>query len=148
MLRSDLLLPYLTLGAEYTRVNPFVYRNLIPAQEYVQYKQELGDWMGNNFDRIALMAKYRPIPKLRLDLRLQKSRKGGAGTLVQQYQAEPQPEFLFDYKKSRTDIMFNAQYEWINNLYFFAGYHHKTNKPANAMMQSNRLVNIGMSWGL
>ena len=145
---TDLFLPYLTLGAEYTRVNPFVYRNLIPAQDYIQYKQELGDWMGNNFDRVALMAKYSPIPKLRLDLRLQKIRKGGAGTLVQQYQAEPQPEFLFDYQKSRTDIIFNAQYEWINNLYFFAGYHHKTNKPVNAMMQSNRLVTIGMSWGL
>ncbi len=145
---TDLFLPYLTLGAEYTRVNPFVYRNLIPAQEYVQYNQELGDWMGNNFDRIALMAKYSPIPKLRLDLRLQKIRKGGAGTLVQQYQAEPQPEFLFDYQKSRTDIFFNAQYEWINNLYFFAGFQYKTNKPVNAVMQSNRLVNIGMSWGL
>ena len=145
---TDLFLPYLTLGAEYTRVNPFVYRNLIPAQEYIQYKQELGDWMGNNFDRIALMAKYSPIPKLRLDLRLQKIRKGGTGTLVQQYQAEPQPAFLFDYQKRRTDIFFNAQYEWINNLYFFAGYQHKTNKPVNAMMQSNRLVNIGMSWGL
>jgi hypothetical protein len=145
---TDLFLPYFTLSAEYTRVNPFVYRNLIPAQEYVQYNQELGDWMGNNFDRIALMAKYSPIPKLRLDLRLQKSRKGGAGTLVQQYQAEPQPEFLFDYQKSRTDIFFNAQYEWINNLYFFAGFQYKTNKPVNAVMQSNRLVNIGMSWGL
>jgi hypothetical protein len=145
---TDLFLPYLTLSTEYTRVNPFVYRNLIPAQEYIQYKQELGDWMGNNFDRIALMAKYSPIPKLKLDLRVQKIRKGGAGTLVQQYQAEPQPAFLFDYQKSRTDIFFNAQYEWINNLYFFAGYQHKTNKPANAMLQSNRLVNIGVSWGL
>lgn len=146
--RTDILLPYLTLGAEYARVNPFVYRNLIPAQEYVQYNQELGDWMGNNFDRVALMVKYNPVAKLRLDLRLQKIRKGGAGTLVQQYQAEPQPEFLFDYQKSRTDIIFNAQYEWINNLYFFAGYHYKTNKPVNAVMQSNRLLTIGMSYGL
>ena len=38
---TDVFLPYLTLGAEYTRVNPFVYRNLIPAQDYIQYKQVL-----------------------------------------------------------------------------------------------------------
>ena len=31
---TDVLLPYLTLGLEYTRVNPFVYKNLLPAQDY------------------------------------------------------------------------------------------------------------------
>lgn len=145
---TDVFLPYLTFGAEYTRINPFVYRNLIPAQEYVHYNQELGDWMGNNFDRVALMAKYNPVAKLRLDLRVQKIRKGGAGTLVQQYQAEPQPAFLFDYQKNRTDIVFNAQYEWLNNFYIFTSYQHQTKKPVNALMQSNRLFTVGMSYGL
>ncbi|MDP1844293.1 MAG: capsule assembly Wzi family protein, partial [Sediminibacterium sp.] len=43
---TDLFLPYLTLGAEYTRVNPFVYNNLIPAQTFTQFNSSLGDWMG------------------------------------------------------------------------------------------------------
>ena len=43
---TDIGLPYLTLGAEYTRINPFVYRNLTPAQDYTSQDYSLGDWMG------------------------------------------------------------------------------------------------------
>jgi len=39
---TDYFMPYLTLGAEYTRVNPFVYNNLIPAQTYTQFNYPLG----------------------------------------------------------------------------------------------------------
>lgn len=145
---TDVGIPYLTLGMEYTRVNPFAYRNLIPAQEYIHYKQELGDWMGNNFDRLALMVKYTPVAKLRLEARWWKIRKGGPGTLVDQYIAEPQPPFLFDFKRNRTDIMLSAHYEWINNLYIFGQFWQKTNKPVNAAQQSDRLVSFGVSYGL
>ena len=48
---TDYFLPNLTIGAEYTRVNPFVYNNLIPAQQYTNYDYFLGDWMGSNFQR-------------------------------------------------------------------------------------------------
>lgn len=145
---TDLGIPYLTLGAEYTRVNPFAYRNLLPAQEYLHYKQELGDWMGNNFDRIALIAKYTPVPKLRLEARWWKIRKGGPGSLFDQYMAEPQPPFLSNYQRDRTDIMLDAHYEWINNLYIFAQYWQKTNKPVDAVKQTDRLVSLGFSYGL
>jgi hypothetical protein len=62
---TDLFIPYLTIGAEYTRVNPFVYTNLIQAQTYRSYNYSLGDWMGNNFDKEILFAKYTPIAKLK-----------------------------------------------------------------------------------
>jgi hypothetical protein len=55
---TDVFIPYLTLGAEYTRVNPFVYSNLIPAQNYTSYNYSLGDWMGNNFDKAIIYAKF------------------------------------------------------------------------------------------
>jgi hypothetical protein len=63
---TDLLIPYLTIGTEYTRVNPFVYNNLIPAQTYTSYGFNLGDWMVNNFDRAIVYARYNPLPKLQL----------------------------------------------------------------------------------
>lgn len=145
---TDVGLPYLTLGAEYTRVNPFVYRNLLPAQEYLHYQTELGDWMGNNFDRLALIAKFTPLPKLRLDLRWWHIRKGGPGTLVDQYQAIPQPPFLFDHQRTRNDLFFTAQYEWINNMYFTLQYQQKTEKPTNSVQRSDRLLSVGFSYGL
>ena len=80
---ADVLIPYLSLNAEYTRVNPFVYRNLNPAQNYTNHSYYIGDWMGNNFDRIILSANYTPVAKLKCLLRYQYIRKGGAGTLDQ-----------------------------------------------------------------
>jgi len=145
---TDFMLHYLTLGAEYTKVNPFVYNNLLPAQNYSQYNYALGDWMGNNFDRIAFMIKYTPIPKLRLEMRLQKIRKGGSGSLLQQYEAEPQPPFLFDRQKNVTDMALNFQYEWLNNLHFFGQLLSTKQSPVNSSSTNNRQLTIGMSYGL
>jgi hypothetical protein len=145
---TDLLIPYLTFGAEYTRVNPFVYSNLIPAQYYTQYNLPLGDWMGNNFDRQLFFLKYTPIPKLKAYLRFQKIRKGGPGTITQQYLAQPQPPFLFDYQKKRTDIFFQINYELINNFYLTGSYQQLDQTLASGIKSSSNTMQIGISYGL
>lgn len=145
---TDVLLPYLTVGAEYTRLNPFVYQNLIPTQHYTHHDHSLGDWMGANADRALAFVKYTPLPKLRLLARVQYLRKGGAGTVAQQYFAEPQPAFLFDLQKKRTDVFFQAGYEWLNNLYVNASVHFSALKPNGYSAQSQNLAQIGFSYGL
>ncbi len=145
---TDIVLPYLTIGTEYTRVNPFVYGNLVPAQLYTQHSAPLGDWMGNNFDRFILFAKYTPIPKLRTYFRIQQIQKGGAGTVVQQYEAEPQPPFLFDFQKKRTDLFMQVGYEWLNNLYFNANYQWLNEERQNGLKLSGSRFSIGVSYGL
>lgn len=145
---TDIVLPYLTIGTEYTRVNPFVYGNLVPAQLYTQHSAPLGDWMGNNFDRFIIFAKYTPIPKLRTYFRIQQIQKGGAGTVVQQYEAEPQPPFLFDFQKKRTDLFMQVGYEWLNNLYFNANYQWLNEERQNGQKLSGSRFSIGVSYGL
>lgn len=145
---TDLFLPYLTLGAEYTRVNPFVYNNLIPAQTYTQYNASLGDWMGSNFDRAMLFAKFTPIPRLKTYMRLQHIRKGGAGTVDQQYNAIPQPPFLFDFQKKRTDIFLQVSYEFVNNLHFFGSFQHISSTLANGSKAKDNTLQLGFSYGL
>jgi hypothetical protein len=145
---TDLLLPYLTIGAEYTRVNPFVYSNLIPAQFYTQYSSPLGDWMGNNFDRQTFFLKYTPIPKLKTYLRFQSIRKGGSGTIAQQYLVQPQPGFLFDFQKKRTDLFLQASYELINNFYLTGSYQMINQTLSNGSKTQNNTVQIGVSYGL
>ncbi len=145
---TDLFLHYLTIGAEYTRVNPFVYSNLLPAQFYTQYNSPLGDWMGNNFDRQTIFLKYNPIAKLKTYLRYQSIRKGGPGTIAQQYIAEPQPPFLFDYQKKRTDIFVQLSYEMINNLYFTGSYQYLKQELANGVQSKNNTLQVGFSYGL
>ena len=145
---TDAFLPYLTLGGDYTRVNPFVYSNLLPAQNYSQYDLPLGDWMGNNFDRFTLFAKYTPLPRLKTYIRYQHIRKGGAGTVAQQYIAEPQPAFLFDFQKKRTDVFVQASYELINNFYLSGSYQYLTQELANGTQSNASTLQVGVTFGL
>ena len=145
---TDVFIPYLSLGAEYTRVNPFVYSNLIPAQTYTSYNYSLGDWMGNNFDRAIIFAKYTPIAKLKLVARYQKIRKGGPGTIYQQYAVQPQPSFLFDYIKTRSDIFLQARYEYINNIYLTTSLTLMQTKLANGNTVKDNTFQLGISVGL
>ncbi len=145
---TDQFIPYLTLGGEYTRVNPFVYSNLIPAQSYTQYDYSLGDWMGNNFDRLLLYGKYNPKPKLQLYAHLQRIRKGGTGTILQQYTAEPQPKFLFEFQKNRFDVLLKADYEYINNLYLFSSFQWIYSITFDKKYSNDPFFQLGFSYGL
>jgi hypothetical protein len=145
---TDIFIPYLSLGAEYTRVNPFVYSNLIPAQSYKSYNYSLGDWMGNNFDRAIIFAKYTPIAKLKLVARYQKIRKGGAGSIYEQYTTQPQPYFLFDYMKGRSDVFLQARYEYINNIYLTSSLTLMQTKLANGNVLKDNTYQLGISVGL
>ncbi len=136
---TDVFIPYLTIGTEYTRVNPFVYNNLIPAQTYNSYGFNLGDWMGNNFDRDILYARYNPLPKLQLYGRIQKIRKGGRGSIYEQYVMQPQPVFLNNIQYIRTDWLLQIKYEWINNLYL---------NSSVEKFQNKNVYQLGISFGL
>ena len=146
---TDLLIPYLTVGLEYTRVNPFVYKNLIPAQDYTSFNYALGDWMGNNFDRLSYTIKYTPLPRLKCLACYQTSRKGGAGTLAQQYFQQPQPAFLFNRLNGQEEVLLKISYEWINNLTLMGFYNGLTTKYSQTgMTVKNNTLQIGFTYGL
>lgn len=147
--KRDLLIPYLSIGIEYTRVNPFVYRNFIPAEDYTNHNYELGDWMGNNFDRVIVVAKYHPAPKLALQAHYQYSRKGGPGNLIAQYFTQPQPPFLFDLQNKTSELYFQCSYEWLHRLYLNLSYLHQQIKfiPTNTG-NTIKTIQFGLSYGL
>ncbi len=137
---TDFPIHYLSLIAEYTRINPFVYNNVIPTQTYTNHNYYLGDWMGNNGDRLILALKYTPIPKLKLMARYQTIRKGSAGTIVDQYILEPQPPFLFGTITTKNELNFSAKYEVMNGL-LLNGYYSKWNDIGTTF-------SLGLSYGL
>ena len=147
---TDYFTPYLTLGAEYTRVNPFVYNNLIPAQTYTQFNYPLGDWMGSNFHRKMIFARYNYLPKLKFYTRFQFMNKGGEGSVYDQYNAAPQPKFLSDYRQTRNDFFFQASYEWINNCYLRTSFEYidDKNTTGRGSRKKESIFQIGFSYGL
>ena len=136
---TDIGLPFLTVGAEYIRIRPFVYRNFLPAQNYTSASFVLGDWMGSNADRFYLFANYTPIPRLKVLARYQLVRKGDEGTLEQQYLDQPQPRFLFGSKKQWNDLLLKASYEAIPRLH---------TQLFLRSLNGKLHVNAGLSYGL
>lgn len=105
-----------SLTAEYTRLNPFVYAHYIPTQTYASSGYSLGHWMGNNSDLLYGSALVRLARGLQLRAYGSMLRKGEAGTVKQQY-AVPQPPFLFGMNRSRSTFGTSLRYEWIHDLF-------------------------------
>lgn len=146
---TDVLIPYLTLNAEYARVNPFVYRNMNPAQNYTNHSLSMGDWMGNNFDRWIVGAQYTPFARVKCLVQYQYIRKGGAGTLDQQYFAEPQPPFLFDPLFKRNEVLLQCSYQWVHNLYLQGSLNLVREKsPATGIRTNYNQLYLGVHYGL
>lgn len=146
--RTDLFTHYLTAGIEYSRINPFVYNNLIPTQTYQSHSYLLGDWMGNNADRVYLFLHYTPLPKLNIKTWHQQVRKGAAGTLAQQYFQQPQPGFLFQKLYNLTETGMAVNYEWLNKLVFSARATIMNLQYTNTPSIKNNSFKIGFSYGL
>ena len=119
---TDLIIPYLTLGTEYARINPFVYQNLIPAQNYTNQNYSLGDWIGQNADRFTLWFKYNPIARLSTRVQYDYIRKGENGSLEDQYYAEPQPKFLANNYVPQKQLLVEAKFQLLNELNVRATY--------------------------
>ena len=151
---TDVFIPYLTLNAEYTRVNPFTYNNLNPVQTYTNQKFNLGDWMGNNFDRTILSAEYTPLPRLKCMARYQYIRKGSAGTIDQQYNQginvpSSATPFLFDLQYKQTEVYLHFSYQWAHNLYWNAYFSSiQQNNTVSATTSTQTSLGIGFSYGL
>jgi hypothetical protein len=147
---TDVILPYLTLGMEYTRLNPFVYQNLIPAQNYSSHNYSLGDWIGQNADRFTYWVKYNPAARLSMKIQLEQLRKGQDGTLNDQYFAVPQPGFLSSGHESQKQILLEARYQLLNQLSIRGSYYKQSGmiRPALQKDVVPEEFRFGIAYGL
>ena len=143
---TDLFLTYLTFNAEYTRLNPFMYRNFIAAQNYSNANYSLGDWMGSNADRIYLSAKYHPKANLNIEAFAFMMSKNGQGSIEAQYFAMPQPKFGFDPQYKRNRFGLNAQYEVWNNLILNCSFANTYQKPTIGNGKWFSDASLGICW--
>jgi len=75
----------LDLTLEYTALRPFVYANNQTALYRTSNGYPLGDWLGQNAERLQMWLDYRPIPQLWLSASYVVIRKGMPGTEAQEY---------------------------------------------------------------
>jgi len=139
-IKQDFLLPNLMVGFEYTRLNPFLYRNFLPAQNYTSNGYLLGDWMGSNSDKLLFFVKYSPVPRLKTALRYQEIRKGPIGTMQEQYFGQPQMPFMPTVLNHQKNWLFEANYEYTHRFVM--------NLSLNAIVGTGIQSFIGFSYGL
>jgi hypothetical protein len=147
---TDLFANYLTVGLEYTRLNPFVYQNLIPTQNYSNHNYLIGDWIGQNADRITAWVKYNPKARLNTSIKFNYIRKGELGSLEDQYYAEPQPKFLSGSIDAQKQLLVEIKYEIINQLRIY-GFFMKQAGIINPVLQPSAIANefrFGITYGL
>ncbi|MDE3236515.1 MAG: hypothetical protein KGO81_11210 [Bacteroidota bacterium] len=147
---TDYFIPYLSIGAEYTRVRPFVYENFLPAQTYTSAGYNLGDWIGTNSDKVIAYLKYTPMPRVKLLARYQYIRKGGNGTVYQQYYQQPQPPFLFDMQYKMSEVYLKASYECVHRGFINIELSHADYQNFNGAtpLLSGNTVKFGILYGL
>ena len=76
----------------------------------------MGDWMGNNADRIYASLNYRFLRGLQGTVWGQYIRKGESGIPEDQY-SQPQPPFLFGLRTNYTYFGFDLKYEINHELF-------------------------------
>jgi hypothetical protein len=133
---TDFLLHYLTVGFEYTKIRGGVYNNIIAAQTYTNAGYIMGDWMGQNADRVGAFIRYTPKARLKLNAWVYYIRKGKEHTITQQYDNNPSTPFLHEQLFTQLNIGFVVKYEILHSLKVF-GLVEQTNR--------NYLTTIGIN---
>ncbi len=115
----DFYYPNTDLIVEYTRINPWVYNHKFADATYQNHGYDMGDWIGQNADRLYLETSYRPRRDLVLGAQLESIRKGGKLPTYRQYML-PTPPFLYGPLIKRQAFGITARYEPLRDLFLDA----------------------------
>ncbi|MCJ7553601.1 MAG: hypothetical protein MUO34_06925, partial [Ignavibacteriaceae bacterium] len=108
---------------EYTRINPFVYSNFNPVQDYYSSGYQLGHWIGSNADQLHISYRQLFPYNISAELRYDYIRKGKKETIDEQYTV-PNPPFLYGGISYFSDLGINLTYEPIPTLKLSLDYFH------------------------
>ncbi|MBA4309519.1 MAG: hypothetical protein C0425_04205 [Chlorobiaceae bacterium] len=119
---ADPFIENLIVTLEFTKIYPFVYQHYIQTQTYESSSYQLGHWIGHNADQFFAQIEYRPIKNMNVKLWGEFIRKGGDGTLDDQYNKQPQPHFLFGERLDYKHFGVQIKYQVIHDLFAALSY--------------------------
>ena len=92
----------LDVQLEYNQARPFTYQHLSSLTNYVHYNQSLAHPFGGNFREVLLLARYQPLPRLRLTLT---SLRALYGQDVAEFNFGGNPLLSYDDRPKRWDCL-------------------------------------------
>jgi len=134
----DPLIDNVKLTVEYTKIYPFVYRNMIQTITYENRSFVLGHWIEHNADLIYGSIGYTFLRGLKIKVWGQYLRKGEDGTVEQQY-SQPQPPFLFGLRTFTTYLGMEIKYQILHELFARARFQYTkiSNEQQNGNLTDN-----------
>jgi hypothetical protein len=151
--KADPVFPNSSINVEYSRLNPFTYRNGDAAEEYTSWGYQLGHWIGSNADILSIKYYQQVTRGLSFLIDAYYCRKGQKELPKEQY-THPYPSFLYGTKRKETYASIAFEYEFINTLkagisytYTYITDEDKTRTPAWQVGAKNA-VGVSLSYGL
>jgi len=150
----------LDLQLEYNRVRPFTYSHRDSVANYTHYNQPLAHPLGANFSEFIGIARYQPLPRLRMEAKLIGYRQGrdssarSFGSNI--FLPNIPPYRLGDYGyiiggglDTRVLLAtFNVSYEWARNLFLEVQAGWRRQRALTAPVSDNKTnwINVGLRW--
>ncbi|SMO53027.1 Capsule assembly protein Wzi [Saccharicrinis carchari] len=157
------ILPNLSAGVEYTHTKPFAYTHFIPSLTFQSNKYTLGHYLKDNADELFLMARYKPIRGLDIELSYIHCRKGEDHQKILEESGAIENlwgdgrtgyAFIQNLRYKKNALKLKAQYQFINDAYIYTeieGY--KLSGP-DAMIYTaapyygdNKMIVLGLNFG-
>lgn len=114
--RTNLFIANLSFGAEYTKIDPWVYEHYIPTTTYKHLNYTLGHWIGQNADDLRLQAEYKALRGLNFSLYFERLRKGGMKDISFAYTKTENLPFLYGPLRNDYYLGLVARYELLYNF--------------------------------
>ncbi len=150
----------LDLQVEYNRVRPFTYSHRDSVANYTHYNQPLAHPLGANFSEFIGIARYQPLPRLRMEAKLISYRHGrdsstrNFGSNI--FLPSVPPYRLGDYGYALgagwdTRVVLatlNISYEWARNLFLDlqAGWRRQRTTTMPILDNKTNWFNVGVRW--
>jgi len=119
--RVSNLISNISLTAEYTRNNPWVYRHYISTTTFTSNMYNLGHYLRDNAEEYYFAIDYRPLRGLLLKLSYIQARKGEEHEFVRPGSSTATP-FMEETLWKKEALSFKAHYNMFNNFRLFAIY--------------------------
>lgn len=122
------VLPNLSVTAEFTHTKPFTYTHFVPSLTYESNHYTLGHYLKDNADELFLMARYKPIRGLDIQLSYTHFRKGEdyqkileeTGAIDNLWgDGRTGYAFMQNVRYKKDAIKLKAQYQIINDAYIY-----------------------------
>lgn len=136
---SNLWNKNISLSAEYTRTNPITFKHFVNTTTFESNEFNLGHYLRDNAQELALGVYYRPIARLSLSSTFILAEKGEDNEYTGVSKDVLGLDFLKEVKWSSKAVSLELNYELFNDVHFFFSYQYRELSGAQQLIYTQEM---------